>query len=102
MALEQTTEEKFEVLPSGVVQLRTATVIIDDGKEIARSYNRELFPPGTDVSGHSEECQAICEAVWTEEKISSYMSSLPPEEPDAADEDANVSTATPQARQKKN
>ena len=86
MALEKTTEEKFEVLPSGVVQLRTGTIIIDDGKEIARSYHRDLLTPGTDVSGKSEECQAICEAVWTEEKISSYLSSLPQEDEEPGDE----------------
>ena len=94
MALEKTTEEKFEVLPTGVVQLRTATIIIDDGKEVARNYHRDLFSPGTDVSEQSEECQAICEAVWTEEKINSYRSSLPPEDQD----DADVSTATPKKK----
>ena len=86
MALEKTTEEKFEVLPNGVVQLRTATLIIEDGKELARNYHRELLPPGTDVSGQSEECQAICAAVWTEAKISSYMSSLPQEDEEPGDE----------------
>ena len=77
MALTKTTEEdKIEVVGQyKAVQVRTATVIKEDGKEISRSFNRNVLHPGTldssnnlvntDISGESAEVQGICNAVWT-------------------------------------
>ena len=80
MALGKTTEEQFEVHPTGVVHVRTATIVTDDGVEIARNFHRHLCSPGDDISGESPECQAICEAVWTEEKVKNFEASQPDEE----------------------
>ena len=58
------------------VQVRTATVIKEDGVELNRSFHRHVLLPGTvaegattltdtDISGEDASVQAICNAVWT-------------------------------------
>ena len=58
------------------VQVRTATVFIEDGGELNRSFHRHVLSPGsvavgstaftdTDISGEDASVQAICNAVWT-------------------------------------
>ena len=78
MALTKTTEEdKIEVVgPYKAVQIRTATVIKEDGVELNRSFHRKAIDPGrlddsdnlieTDISGESEEVKGICNTVWTQ------------------------------------
>ena len=77
MALTKTTEEdKIEVVgPHKHVQVRTATVIKEDGTELTRSFHRKVLDPGTldgsdnlvatNISAESAEVQGICNAVWT-------------------------------------
>ena len=58
------------------VQVRTDTVIIEDGNELTRSYHRYVLNSGsldgsdnlvaTDISGETAEVQGICNAVWTD------------------------------------
>ena len=76
MALTKTLEnDKIEVVHKWNIQVRNATVIKDDGKEISRSFKRKVLVPGTlnasdqlvdtDISGEDSDVQAICNAVWT-------------------------------------
>ena len=77
MALTKTTEEdKIEVVGQyKAVQIRTATVIKEDGVELNRSFHRKVLHPGTldgsdnlvdtDVSAESDEVKGITSSVWT-------------------------------------
>ena len=78
MALTKTFEEdKIEVVTQYKhIQIRTATVIKEDGKELSRSFHRKTIECGkvnsdtnawvdTDVSAESAEVKAIASAVWT-------------------------------------
>ena len=71
MALTETIEyDKIEVVtPYKHVQVRKSTVIKKDGKELARSFERYVLHPDTDLSSRSEpnEVVAICNAAWTQE-----------------------------------
>ena len=71
MALSESIEyDKIEVVGQyKTVQVRKATVIKKDGKELTRSYERYVLHPDTDLSQRSEpnEVVAICNAVWTQE-----------------------------------
>tara|TARA_R100000329_G_scaffold22791_1_gene21920 strand:+ start:579 stop:839 length:261 start_codon:yes stop_codon:yes gene_type:complete len=71
MALAETIEyDKIEVVgPYKAVQVRKATVIAKDGKELTRSFERYVLHPDTDLSERSEpnEVVAVCNAVWTQE-----------------------------------
>ena len=51
------------------MQVRKATVIKKDGKELTRSFERYVLHPDMDLSQRSEpnEVVAICNAVWTQE-----------------------------------
>ena len=72
-------EDKIEVVGDYKnIQIRTATVIKEDDKELTRSFSRKVLEcvtssydgsswthTDTDISGESTEVQAICNAVWT-------------------------------------
>ena len=76
---KETVEDKIEVVGDYKnVQIRTATVIKEDGKELTRSFHRKVLEcisssydgsswthTDTDISGESTEVQGICNAVWT-------------------------------------
>lgn len=57
MALEKTTkEDKIEVIDAGdwkMVQVRTATIITEDGTELNRSFSRHVVSPADDWSSAS-------------------------------------------------
>jgi len=81
MALTKTIEDdKLEVVGTHKdLQIRTATVIDEDGTELSRSFHRRVLHcvssvknaddswthTDTDVSGESTEIQGITSAVWT-------------------------------------
>ena len=71
MALTESIEyDKIEVVGQYKnVQVRKATVIKKDGKELTRSFERYTLTPDMDLSQRSEpnEVVAICNAVWTQE-----------------------------------
>ena len=54
------------------VQVRTATVVSEDGVELSRSYHRHVIAPGGDISGEDPQVQAICQAVHTDAVIQAY------------------------------
>ena len=58
------------------VQVRTDTVVKEDGKELSRSFHRHALACGkidesdnfvdSDISGEDVEVQGVCNAVWTQ------------------------------------
>ena len=78
MALEKTTvEDKIEIVGDFKhIQVRTATVISEDGVELSRSYHRHVVSPLDDVSGESAEVQAIAAAVHTQAVKDAYQAHL--------------------------
>tara|TARA_B110000444_G_scaffold197746_1_gene188716 strand:- start:256 stop:510 length:255 start_codon:yes stop_codon:yes gene_type:complete len=54
------------------IQVRTATVVTDDGVELSRSFHRHVLQPDAVISGEDAEVQAICNAVWTDEIKAAY------------------------------
>ena len=80
---KETVVDKIEVLEIGTVQVRTATVIKEDGNELTRSLHRHALHPSikntedawedTDISGENAKVQAICNATWTDEVKTAYQ-----------------------------
>ena len=68
--------DQIEVVESGCVQVRTATKIVEDGKELNRSFHRHVVAPGDDYSGEDARVQAICAAVHTPEVVAAYQAML--------------------------
>ncbi len=74
--------DKIETLEDGQVQIRTATVIKEDGTELTRSFHRHVLAPSTktggswgdtDISGEEDRVQDICNAVWTSAVKTAYQ-----------------------------
>ena len=87
MSLTETTEnDKIEIGNKWAVQVRSATIIKKDGKELTRTFNRHYLTPGvldssdnlveTNISGESADVQAICNAVWTPEIKAEFKAHL--------------------------
>jgi hypothetical protein len=65
-----------EVLPNGMIQVRTDTVIERDGVEVSRSFHRHVIVPGDDVSGEDASVQTVANAVHTAEVIEAYRAAV--------------------------
>ena len=88
MALTESIEyDKIEIVGLyKAVQVRQATVIKKDDKELTRSYFRYVLQSGdidasdnfidTDISGEPAEVQAVCNAVWTTDTKTAYKNYL--------------------------
>jgi hypothetical protein len=86
MLEKQVVVDLIEALESGVVQVRTATKIIDDGVEVSRSFHRHVIVPGQDYSQEDAKVQAICAAVQTPDVIAAYEAAVEAAKPVALEE----------------
>ena len=77
MAITKRLEYKEEILPNQTIQIRTTTVVEEDGVELARNHHRHVVHPGDDVTGEVQEVQDIANALWTDGVIAAYQASLP-------------------------
>ena len=68
--------DKIEILESGVVQIRTANRIMEDGTVLSQSYHRHCISPVDDYNGEDAKVQAICAATFTPEVIAAYQATL--------------------------
>ena len=93
MALTKTIEEdKIEIVgPYKHIQIRTATVVKEDGTELSRSFHRKVLDPGTldgsdnlvnrDTSSESSEVKGIATAVWTQTVKDAWKAKLIADKP---------------------
>lgn len=93
MALTESIEyDKIEIV--GIykaVQVRKATVIKKDGKELTRSFERYVLECGdldasdnlvdTDLSKEPTEVSAVCNAVWTTDVKAAWKAKLIADKP---------------------
>lgn len=74
MALEKVQiVDRIEVVENGAVQVRTATRILEDGKQISGTFHRHVVAPGDDYSAEDARVQAICAATHTPEVVAAYQ-----------------------------
>lgn len=76
MALTKaTTNDKIEVINHGdwsSVQVRTATIISEDGTEISRTFHRHVVMPDADLSAEDTDVAAICTPVFSDAVKAAY------------------------------
>ena len=82
MALTKEIEYDCEVRgPYKNVNVRTATIVKDDGVEISRNYHRHILQcrtksdgswGDTNISSEDATVQAVCNAVWTDSVKAAY------------------------------
>lgn len=84
MALTKTTKnDKIEVINQGdwsLVQVRTATIIAEDGVEISRSFHRHVVMPDADLSAEDADVAAIAGQVFTDAAKAAYAAHLAAQE----------------------
>ena len=71
-----TTVDQITVTENGIVLYREATRIMEDGKELSKTYNRSSLTPAQDLTGVPANVVAICNAAWTPEIIAAYQAAL--------------------------
>ena len=87
MAITKTQEnDKIEVVNKWNIQVRTASIIKEDGKELTRTFHRKAIVPGTldasdnlvdtNISGEDADVQAICNAAWTTQVKADFKAHL--------------------------
>ena len=68
-----TTVDQITVVENGTVLYREATRIMEDGKELSKTYHRSSLTPAQDLTGVPANVVAICNTVWTAEVIAAYQ-----------------------------
>ena len=82
MALEKiVVNDKIETVLNDVwnfstVQVRTATIIREDGSDLSRAFSRHVVAPDADVTQEDADVQAICNVVFTQECKDNYQAFL--------------------------
>ena len=70
---KQTQIGKIEVVGQyKSVQVRTDTVVMEDGEELSRKYHRHSLMPDAVITDENAEVQAVCNAVWTQDVKDAY------------------------------
>jgi len=80
MALTKTIlNDKIEVINNGdwsSVQVRTATIISEDGTELSKSFHRHVVMPDADLSAEDADVADIAAAVFTTAVKAAYAAHL--------------------------
>ena len=70
---KETIQDKIEVVGNFKhIQVRTATVIKEDGKEISRSYHRHVISPNDDITNESADVKAMVAQFHTDAVKKAY------------------------------
>ena len=70
---KETIEDKWEIIGDFKhIQVRTATVIKEDGKEISRSFHRHVVAPDSDSTNESADVKAMVAQFHTDEVKKAY------------------------------
>ena len=73
MSLTKTTNiDQITVTENGIVLYREATRIMEDGKELSKTYHRSSLTPGQDLTGVPANVVAHCNTAWTAEVVAAY------------------------------
>jgi hypothetical protein len=83
MITKETVVDNITVTENGIVLYREATRIMEDGKELTKTYHRSSLTPGQDLTGQPEKVAAICNVAWTPEVIAAYQAAQQANQPGA-------------------
>jgi hypothetical protein len=76
MAITKRLEYVVGVLSDKTLEVRTDTVIEEDGVAISRSIHRHVVVPGDNLSGEHAEVQTVGNAVHTDAVIAAYRAKV--------------------------
>jgi hypothetical protein len=73
---KQVVIDQITVTENGTILYREATRIMEDGKELSKTYHRSTLSPAQDLTGVPANVAAICNVAWTPEVISAYQAQI--------------------------
>ena len=74
---KEVTQDKIEVVGDFKhIQVRTATVIKEDGKEISRSFHRHVVSPDSDSTNESADVKAMVKQFHTDAVKKAYKAHI--------------------------
>ena len=62
------------------VQVRTATIVREDGTDLSRSFSRHVLMPKDDTTGEDADVRAITDVVFTQTCKDNYQAFLDAQE----------------------
>ena len=65
--------DQITVTETGIVIYREATRIMEDGKELSKTYHRTSLTPGQDYSDQPDNVKAICAVAHTPAVIAAFQ-----------------------------
>ena len=75
--VKQTKVSKIHVLEDGTVVAEKKTEVLDSGKVIGSSVQREKIVPGTDFTTKDASIADVCTVVQTKEVVDAYVAKYP-------------------------
>ena len=69
--------DRIEILEDCTIQVRTATVIKEDGKELTRSFHRHVVEPDSDTTNEDIKIKNIFDTICTKEVKDAYIAKKP-------------------------
>ena len=82
MALtKETVVDQITVTENGIVLVREATRIIEDGEQLSQTYHRTSLTPGQDLTDQPANVVAICNVAWTADVVAAYQAQLEANKP---------------------
>jgi hypothetical protein len=59
--------DQFEIVGAHKhLHIRQATIVLEDGVELSRSFHRRVLTPDATITSEDAEIQGIANAVWTD------------------------------------
>ena len=80
---KSTAVDQITVTENGTILYREATRIMEDGKELSKTYHRSSLTPGQDLTGVPANVVAHCNTAWTAEVVAAYQAAQQPAEQSA-------------------
>ena len=74
--IKETAIDQITVTENGIILYREATRIMEDGKELSKTYHRTSLTPNQDLTGVPANVVAHCNLAWTDEVIAAYKAAL--------------------------
>jgi len=65
--------DQIQLVANGIIQVRQATIVEENGIETSKTFHRWVLTPDMDISGQEQKVQDICNAAWTDEVKAAYQ-----------------------------
>ena len=70
---KSTVIDSITVTENGIILYREATRIMEDGKELSKTYHRSSLTPGQDLTSVPANVVAHCNTAWTADVVAAYQ-----------------------------